>query len=142
MPPDLFPPTRTLGLEQLTNQVANPSPNILSHDIDDFSEDATTDHTAAEDPIGADGGEISADRMHQEAGGAEPDDEQQPVQQLDAHQPAPDVTDATNNDAVTPPDTSSAPSVDQMQIRPHTRLQSGVCKEKVYTDGTIKYKHS
>lgn len=61
MPPDLFPPTRTLGLEQLTNQVANPSPNILSRDIDDFSENATTDHTSTEDPLGADSSEIDVD---------------------------------------------------------------------------------
>lgn len=31
------------------------------------------------------------------------------------------------------PPTSSAPT------RPHTRLSSGIWKEKVYTDGTIKY---
>jgi hypothetical protein len=38
---------------------------------------------------------------------------------------------------------STAPAsptiVADQQMRPRTRLQSGICKEKVYTDGTIKY---
>jgi hypothetical protein len=33
---------------------------------------------------------------------------------------------------------AAASSVDQ-QLWPRTRLQSGIRKEKVYTDGTIKY---
>jgi hypothetical protein len=35
----------------------------------------------------------------------------------------------------------STPSVDPSleQIRPHTRLQAGVCKPKVYTHGTVRY---
>jgi histone deacetylase 1/2 len=37
---------------------------------------------------------------------------------------------------------STSTEVDATQVGPRTRLQSGVRKEKVYTDGTIKYKHS
>jgi len=37
---------------------------------------------------------------------------------------------------------STSTEVDATQVGPRTRLQSGVRKEKVYTDGTIKYKNS
>ena len=62
---------------------------------------------------------------HQPTGGAE---QQQPT--------------GGANDVADDVDVTSADDVPQDHVSPRTRLQSGVRKEKVYTDGTIKYKNS
>lgn len=37
-------------------------------------------------------------------------------------------------------DVPGSPTIDdELSIRPRTRLQSGICKVKYYTDGTVKY---